>query len=150
MEIITLDAEKELVDFINSISSDFNNWECVHIEFSKLYDDYANNTKFASLDEYQNITYKVVKKAIQGPLKNEEGKIFLCFDSDSFAIFKPSTVSVIDEIYNLSETFISENLKGIYKVYNLGSKRLDFDKITRKKTKQVALRKLKDLEVSIV
>ncbi len=144
MEIVTLNAEKELVDFISSINTDFSSWECVHIEFSKLYEDYAKRSKSASLDEYQNVTLKLVKKSVQEPLKNEEGKIFLCFDSDAFAIFKPSSEAVMDELRKVSETFVAKDLKDMYKVYNLGKKKLDFDKITRKKTKQMALRKLQE------
>ena len=148
MEIITENAEKELGNYVTSITQKVGDWLCVHIAFSQF--EAAFQAKYKrpqeAFKQHRENTVNLVNSALYQPLKNQEGKIFICTDNDSFAVFKLTDDEILKRLRFLSKEFIGRDLKDVFSVYSLGKKSVDLDKLITKKEKKAALQKMKYAE----
>lgn len=144
MQVVTCDAELELKKYIDSISYNLELWECAHIAFSKLEEFFIKkhvNVHEALLD-HKAVTMQLVSTALLPQLKDQEGNIFICFDNDIFALFKPKDHQILAKIEGFSREFFERDIKDIFSVYNLGKKAVDLDFLLRKKQKEAAIHAL--------
>lgn len=150
MEVITGDAEQALFKYIESIAYNVDSWECVHIAFSKLEDFFLKKHKDheTAVSQHREMAMRLVSAVLCDPLKGQEGKIFVCFDNDVFAIFRPDDEQVLEHMKSFSETFIAKDIKDIYTVYNLGQKAVDLNRLLHQKQKQAAIDKLEKANTS--
>lgn len=146
MQIVTENAEKQLYGFVEEIRHEANSWECVHIGLSRLQTDMQKKSEeVKEASEYKEIFYRLIESTIYEPLKQEDGKVFICADNDAFVVLKPSSKAILDKLYKLADLFVFEHLRGIYAIYNLGKKHDHVMMLARAKIKVAAMLHIKTL-----
>lgn len=100
MKTITRDTEARLVEMAEAIQAEASSWRGLHFRFSRLLDHYKS--------DYQ---IKIAVNLINDLLKESDGSVFICADSDIFVVAKGASKVVLEKVvFQLRYLFMDDPL----------------------------------------
>lgn len=121
MEMITSNAEEELVNFLPKVEQEAAAWMGIHFNLLPLHEQLLGNEGLSkqSLDKVLQVSMKMADHLMEWGLKDCEGKLFVFADSDLLCLQRKNADQTEAVIAKLQSEFRKSNLLHLLHLYDM-------------------------------
>lgn len=151
MEMITLNSEDHLAEFLPHVESDAAAWMGIHINLTRLHEQLLGREGLSkqSLDKVMQVSLQMAGYLMEWGLKSCEGKLFVFGDSDLLCLLRHKVGLTDKVITRIKQEFLKSNLQHLLHFYDMQNRLSSIVALSTQKRETAEAYRLKQRAVSL-